>query len=70
MEAWSQGETSEDDHDEIGNICFMALGKTSDVRSFNFLNCNYLQDSLDMVIGELQKVFDKYNKIAQEKKGW
>ncbi|KAH0679865.1 hypothetical protein KY284_020950 [Solanum tuberosum] len=29
VEAWSQGETSEDDHDETANICFMALGETS-----------------------------------------
>ncbi|XP_049394650.1 uncharacterized protein LOC125858929 [Solanum stenotomum] len=68
--AWDQGETSEDGHDEIANICFMALGKTSEVISFNCPNCNDLQDSLDMFTDELQKVIDEYNKIAQEKKDW
>ncbi|KAH0765629.1 hypothetical protein KY285_001500 [Solanum tuberosum] len=28
--AWSQGETSEDDHDKTANICFIALGESSE----------------------------------------
>lgn len=48
----------------------MALGETSEVRPFNCPNCNDLQNSLDMVADELQKVIDEYNKIAQDKKDW
>ncbi|KAH0725399.1 hypothetical protein KY284_001264 [Solanum tuberosum] len=29
LSAWIQGETSEDDHDETTNICFIALGESS-----------------------------------------
>ncbi|XP_015158901.1 uncharacterized protein [Solanum tuberosum] len=68
--AWDQGETTDDDHDEFANLCFMALGETSKVRPYNSSNCNDLQNSLDMVADELQKVIDEYNKIAQEKKDW
>ncbi|KAH0755142.1 hypothetical protein KY290_025412 [Solanum tuberosum] len=68
--AWDQGKTTDDDHDEMTNLCFMALGETSEVRPFNCPNCNDLQSSLDMVADELQKVIDEYNKIAQEKKDW
>ena len=48
----------------------MALGETSKVRPSNCSNCDDLQNSLDMVIDELQKVILEYNKLAQEKKDW
>jgi len=59
---------SEDEHDETTNICFMVLGESSEVRPFNYSNCNDFQNSLDMVTDELHKVTDEYNKIAREKK--
>jgi len=45
----------------------MVLDETSEVRPFNCPNYNDLQNSLDMIADELQKVIDEYNKIAQEK---
>ena len=52
------------------NLCFMELGETNEVRPFNCVNCNDLKKSLDMVIDELKKVINEYNKLAQEKKDW
>ena len=46
----------------------MALSETIEVRSFKFSNCNDLQDSLDMVNDELQKVIDAHNKIYCSRK--
>ena len=46
----------------------MALGETSEVRTFDCSNYNDLQDFLDIIIDELHKVIDAYNKVVQEKK--
>ena len=46
----------------------MALVETNGLRFFNYSNCNYLQDFLDMITDELEEVIDAYNTIAQEKK--
>ena len=48
----------------------MTLGETSELIPSNCSNYNDLQDSLDMVTDELQKVIDAYNKISHERKEW
>lgn len=58
----------DDDNDEMANSCFLSLGERTEVTSYNYPNCNDLQNSLDMVTDELQKFIDEYNKVAQEKK--
>lgn len=40
----------------------------NEIIPFNCPYCDDLQESLDMVIDELQKVIDEYKKISQEKK--
>ena len=52
------------------NSCFVSLGETRKERSYNCPNCNYLQNSLDMVSDELQKFIDEYNKHLQETNVW
>ena len=42
----------------------MALGETSEVKSYNCPHYNDLQKSFDMVTDELQKVIDAYTKLA------
>lgn len=53
---------------EIANICFMAIGETSEVRIPKCHNFYYLQNTIDMITDELQKVIGEYNKISNEKK--
>ncbi len=50
---WEQGETTINENDEMENSCFVSMGETREIRSYNCLNCNYLQNSLDMVSDEL-----------------
>ena len=50
----------------MDNLCFIVLSKTSEVGSYSFPNCNDIQNSLDMVTDELQKIIDEYNKITRE----
>lgn len=54
----------------MGDLCFMELGETSEVKSYNCSNFNDLQNSLDTVADELQKIIDEYTNIAWEKKDW
>lgn len=48
----------------------MALGETSMVRNSICPNFYDLQNTIDMLTDELQKVFDEYNVISNEKKNW
>ncbi|XP_070013153.1 uncharacterized protein [Nicotiana sylvestris] len=47
--------TDEDDSDDENENCFMARGKTSEVRSYDCERCNGLQDILDSTLKESQK---------------
>lgn len=56
--AWSDEEGFKEDLAETAHICFMTLGEISEVRIPNCPNCYDLQNTIDMVADELQKVFD------------
>lgn len=64
--AWSDDDTSEEYSVETANICFKAIGETSEVRVSNCKSCIDLQNYLDMVIDKIQKVIDEYNKLAKK----
>lgn len=52
--AWIDEDAFKDEPTEIINICFMAISKTSDIRTFECQNFPIIQNSLDMIIDELQ----------------
>lgn len=56
------------DNTKIENMCFMAIGESSEVRPFNYYYCNIFQSNLYMITDELRKAINKYKNIEQEKR--
>lgn len=46
----------------------MSIGEISEVRTSSCQNCINLQNSLDLIINELQKLINEYKKLAKEKR--
>ncbi|XP_059315394.1 uncharacterized protein LOC132066004 [Lycium ferocissimum] len=68
--SWSEDEVSEDDEEGMTNICFMAIGKTSEVRPYHCSNCSETQELLDQTLEDLNRVFNEYKKLKRERRDW
>lgn len=56
--------TYKDDSDNLNY--FMAKGETSEVRSYDCERCNELQDILDSILKESQKMTNELNRLTME----
>ncbi|XP_060182255.1 uncharacterized protein LOC132611916 [Lycium barbarum] len=66
----SEDEVSQDDEEGMENICFMAIGETSEVRPYHCSNCSETQELLDQTLENLNIVFNEYKKLKRETRDW
>ncbi|XP_060200618.1 uncharacterized protein LOC132628880 [Lycium barbarum] len=52
------------------NICFMAIGETSEVRPYHCSNCSETQELLDQILEDFNRVFNEYKKLKRERRDW
>lgn len=51
-------------------MCFRKKGEPSEVKPYIYHYCNILKINFHIIIDQIQKVIDEYNKLVQEKKNW
>ncbi|XP_060210640.1 uncharacterized protein LOC132637589 [Lycium barbarum] len=68
--SWGEDKVSKDDEEDMENICFMAIGETSEVRPYHCSNCSETQELLDQTLEDLNRVFNEYKKLKRERRDW
>ncbi|XP_060200433.1 uncharacterized protein LOC132628684 [Lycium barbarum] len=68
--SWSEDEISDEESEEIENVCFMAFEGSSKVSSHPCSKCEETQELLDQTLIDLNNVFDEYRKLKRQKKEW
>ncbi|XP_009622754.1 uncharacterized protein [Nicotiana tomentosiformis] len=82
----AQSDEEESDHEEIANMCFIAMKEdndedlgelgpmedegTSEIHLPTCPNCQELQEFIDIALADIERVLNELKKIKREKKDW